>query len=162
MERPFEDHDVVDEASEESFPAMDLAQGRTPFHTAGLIGSWLFFGGAAPPPPQAWAGPVLAYNGVHLLASLAVGILGAVLVLGSDLHRGFWYFALLVLVAAGMYAFTLLGGIRVEVAGALDWPTVVLGTGAWLGVMTVWFWRAHRWTRQRIRADLDAGGRAPP
>lgn len=138
--------------------AMDAAQGRSPFHTAALLGSWLFFGLEDPSALELWAGPVLAYNGVHLIVSLAAGMVGALLVLESERWRGFWYFALMVLVAAGTYTVVLLIGAGGEIARALDGPTVVLGTTAWLGAMTAYFWSAHRGAWQEIEADMDAEG----
>jgi hypothetical protein len=136
--------------------AMDLVRGRSPFHTAAVLGSWLFYGLEAASRSSIEPGPVLAYNGVHLLVSLAVGTVAALLVLESGLFRGFWYFALMILIAAVMYPLVVLGGIAVEWGQMLDWTTVLVGTAAWLAAMTTYFWRCHGDVVRKIRSDMEA------
>lgn len=134
--------------------ALDALAGRAVFHTPGLLGSWLVFGltdpaGFAPTP-----GPVLAYNGIHLLGSLAAGTMGALMVLDAELVRGFWYVGLMALVALAVVVIAVLGGAAVELGQAVDWGSVVLGTTAWLTAMTAYFWSAHRRDAARIEASL--------
>lgn len=138
--------------------AMDLLAGRALFHTPAALGSWLFFwpGDVSGPAPR--AGPLLTWNGVHLVLSLVVGTIGAFLVLESERLMGFWYFALMVLIATAVYAVVILGGVGTELAQVLDWPTILVGTVAWLGAMTLWFWKAHPGAAQRLQADLDSDG----
>jgi hypothetical protein len=51
--------------------------GRSPFHTAALLGSTMFYGLDDPSRLTIWAGPVLAYNGFHLLIFLGLGVVAA-------------------------------------------------------------------------------------
>lgn len=132
---------------------LDLVRGRAAFDTARVLGTALF----GDPEGTGW-GPVFAWNGVHLLASLAVATLGAGLVLASEHYRGFWYFALMALITVAVGAIGALGAFGVEITRLVDWTTVVVGTAAWLGAMTLTFALAHRRIFSRISADLDADG----
>jgi hypothetical protein len=135
--------------------ALDLGRGLGVLHTSERIGSALFFGGtlSAAPDPMA---PVLAWNGVHLLASLAVGTLGALMVLGAGRFVGFWWAGLMLLVAVGVFAVVALGGLGVQVAGVFDWTTALVGTTVWLGAMTAYLAWAHRRLRHRIDEELHS------
>lgn len=137
--------------------AADLVRGHAPYYTAARIGAWFLVdvqGGE----PESPVGPVLVYNGVHMAASLAAGLLGSALVRGSERLAGFWYVALMLLLAAGIYIIVMLGAVGAELLALLDWTTVVLGTVAWLAVLTTWFWKTHALARRQIEADLDASG----
>jgi hypothetical protein len=100
-------------------------------------------------------GPILAYNGVHLLGSIAVALIASVQIFETELHRSFWYFSFTVMLAAIMYSVTLFGVFGVEIGGMLDWATVVIGTVVWIGSMTAYFWWVHRGLMRRIREDLE-------
>jgi len=79
---------------------MDLAGGRSFVHTPSLLGQSVV-GGFGPPTPGTVApGPVLAYNGLHLLIFLVLGLAVSFVVFEVELHPVLWYagfFALLVL-----------------------------------------------------------------
>lgn len=136
-----------------AFALLNVAQGRSPFHTAAAMGAVLFHGGEAASffalDPQ----PILAYNGIHLLGSLAVATVAAFLIHESELHKSLWYFGLMVLVAAGVYSIVLFGVAGSEIGGVLSWSTVVFGTLVWVGAMTAYFLRAHRGLLGGLRAD---------
>lgn len=100
---------------------------------------------------------VLAYNGVHLVGSIVVGVVGALMVRESERHAGFWYFALTVLVAAGVYAIVFLGALGAEVSGGVEWWLVVVGTGVWLLAMSVYFGWRHRGLLRELRERSEAG-----
>lgn len=55
------------------FAGLNLFQGRSVFYTAALLGADLFYGLERPSELVIGPGPVLAYNGVHLLAFIAAG-----------------------------------------------------------------------------------------
>lgn len=71
--------------------ALDLVQARSPFYTAALPGSVLFYGLEDPADLVVWAGPVPAYNGIHMLTFLAVGPVAAWLASGAERGPQFWY-----------------------------------------------------------------------
>lgn len=56
------------------FATVNLVVGRSPFYTAALFGSWLFFGQRDISAVRVSAAPVLAYNMVHMLVFLALGV----------------------------------------------------------------------------------------
>ncbi len=138
--------------------AIDLLQGFGLVHTPREIGMALFFGGSGAPAPSDAMAPVLAWNGVHLVASLLAGLLGALMVLGAERFLGFWWAGLMVLVTVGVYALIGLGGFGVQVAGVLDWTTALLGTAAWLASMTAYFAWAHRRLRGQLEMEMGSDG----
>jgi hypothetical protein len=98
----------------------------------------------------------VAYNGLHLVISLAVGVVAATMVALSERMTGFWYVALMVLVAVAIYAVGALGAIAVEFKGITDWPTAVLGTAAWLAGISGYLRFAHPRLMGRMREGTAA------
>jgi hypothetical protein len=130
---------------------LDLTRGRTVLHTAERIGTTLFFRGGPPGDPLA---PVLAWNGVHLVVSLAAGLLGALMVMGARRFVGFWWAGLMMLLAVGVYATVAVGALGVQLSDLLDWPTVLTGTAVWLGCMTAYLGWTHRRLRGRLESEM--------
>ena len=139
-----------------TFAVLNLIQGRSPFHTAAAMGAVLFHGGDAASAFALDPAPILAYNGIHLLGSLLVAGVAAFLVYESELHKSFWYFGLMILVAAVFYSIVLFGVVGAEIGGVLEWSTVVLGTLVWAGAMTTYFLRVHRGLLGEIQGGLEA------
>lgn len=137
---------------------VDLLFGRAALHTAAHLGAWLFH-----PVEDALTGPgwpsAVAYNGLHLILSLIVGIVAATMVAVSERMTGSWYVALIVLIACAIYAVGGLGAIAVEFKGITDWPTAILGTAAWLAGMTLYLRFAHpRLLSQMKEESAEQGG----
>lgn len=132
---------------------LNLLAGRPVLHTAQGMGALLL--GATDAAAGETAGAVLLYNGAHLVGSLAIGMLAATLMSVTERHLAFWYAALTVLIAAVVYAITVVGAFGVEIGGVTDWTTVVVGTVLWIGTMTAYFWRVHRGLVHRIERELD-------
>jgi hypothetical protein len=59
------------------FAVINVAGGRSPFHTPAMFGSALFYGLEDPGAVDVAAGPVLAYNMIHVVAFLLLGFLGS-------------------------------------------------------------------------------------
>lgn len=138
--------------------AIDILQGRGLFYTPSLLGARLFLGGGDPVVPEVDGGAVMAYNGFHLLGSLAMGFVGAFTIAATERLYSFWYIALMILIASGLYTVAVLGGIGAEMIQAVGWVTVVIGTTAWFGGMTVYFWSAHPRLLGSLDHDPDAAG----
>lgn len=134
---------------------LNALQGRSVLYTAAAMGAVLFYGADASTQFAVEPAPVLAYNGVHLVGSLAVGLVAAVQVYESEHHRFFWYFSLMILIVATVYSVTVFGVFGVEIGRVLDWPEVLLGTAAWVGSMTGYFWWLHRGLIRRMREDTE-------
>ena len=80
------------------FAAVNVLAGRSPFHTAALFGAVVFYGLEDPAALAVTAGPVLAYNMLHMLAFLVLGVGGSWLVSMAERHPASRYLALFVLV----------------------------------------------------------------
>ena len=109
---------------------LNLMTGRSPFHTAALFGSALFYGLDDPAALQISPGPVLAYNMVHVLAFLLLGLFASWLVSLAEKYPAAQYFVLVTLIFVAFHVFgalllfagPLLGrgaGLTVGVAGLL-------------------------------------------
>ncbi len=72
---------------------IDVAMGRSFFFTAALLGEHVFYGLSDPAQVVVWPGAVFAYNGLHLLAFLIIGVVGAWLAFMSERGPELWYLA---------------------------------------------------------------------
>lgn len=93
------------------FVVVNLVTGRSPFHTANLLGAVLF-GGADAAAATIEPGLVIAFNGVHLAAFLVIGFFAAWLVYETELHPVMWYVAFFLFLIAGI------GTLAVMLAGS--------------------------------------------
>ncbi|MEE8572349.1 MAG: hypothetical protein V3T20_03730, partial [Gemmatimonadota bacterium] len=80
---------------------LNLLIGQSFFHTAALLGRGLVEAGPAGGIPDP-AGAVLAFNGLHLLAFLAIGLVAAWLVMQMERHPALFVLALF-LALAGLF-----------------------------------------------------------
>jgi len=103
---------------------LNVVGGRSPFYTAALFGSVLFYGLHDPAMLQISAGPVLAYNMLHVLAFLLLGMLASWLVALAEKYPAAQYFVLVTLIFVAFHVF----GALLLFAGPL------LGRGAGLTV----------------------------
>lgn len=76
------------------FAVLNVAQGKSPFYTAALLGASVFYG--ATDPAQVVVAPpaVIAYNGLHLLVFLVFGIIASALASIADRGWHLWFIAL--------------------------------------------------------------------
>jgi hypothetical protein len=128
------------------FVATNLAQGRAWLHTPALLGGWLFFRTAD---PVVEAGPVLLYNGAHLLACLALGVLAAVVVARAERNPAAFAPAFVLLLGAFAAALSLLLAVTTPISEALPaWSIIsanVLAFSAMTGFLV--------WRHPRLRAQ---------
>lgn len=81
------------------FALLNLVQGRSPFYTAALLGADLFYDLDDPSNLVVSPGPVLAYNGVHLLGFLVAGLFMRWLVgIAERIAQGWYLLVVLVLI----------------------------------------------------------------
>ncbi len=107
------------------FGLANLATGQPVFHTASLLGSALFFGARDPGAWVAGPGPVIAYNGVHILVSLCIGLGAAWLVFQTEKHRPLWFLIFFVALAGFIYSVVVMGVLASEIAHLLSWTLIV-------------------------------------
>lgn len=148
------------------FAVLNLVAGRSPFYTAALFGSALFFGLEDPSQLAVTPAPVLAYNMVHVLGFLVLGLLASWLVGLAERYPVARFFILFVLVfVAGhvyagllLFAQPILPGAAWQVAAASLLAALLMG----------WYLlRLHPLLRRELKtipmgdeaeADPSAGG----
>lgn len=107
---------------------IDVAHGRSFFFTAAMLGEGLFYGLTDPAKVVVWPGAVFAYNGVHLLTFLIVGMAAVWLAYLAEKGAELWYVGLVLflLIVLHVYGAALLvtEGFRAVLPG---WIVVMAG-----------------------------------
>jgi len=131
------------------FAAFNILEGRSAFYTPAMFGSVLFYGLRDPAALDVRVGPVLAYNMVHVLAFLVLGLLAAWLFSLAERHPVARYGALfaLIFVAAHLYAALLIFAD----------PLLRHGAGWQIGVASAAAAVAMGWYLLRVHPLLRAG-----
>lgn len=130
--------------------ALDVASGRSPFHTVALPGSVLFFGLRDASELVIRPGPVLAFNGVHMLLFPLFGAFMAWLASLAEKGEQMWYLSL------GLFLFVLphvLGlpiWFRATVRQSVPLWSVALATAVSSIVMAGYLLHAHPRLRDQI------------
>ncbi|NJD08900.1 MAG: DUF4175 domain-containing protein [Gemmatimonadetes bacterium] len=136
--------------------AGDLLQGRPPFHTAGMLGALLFYDVSDPTVVlEPWPGPVLAFNGAHLLVMLLFGIFLTWLVALAERGPELWYIGLVALLFVLLHALGLTLWLPDMAAGGLSPWLVAFATAVAVITMGLFLWRTHPALRARLRAHPD-------
>jgi hypothetical protein len=130
--------------------AADLIQDRPPFRTAAVLGSVLFFGARETPDIVMGPAPILAYNGVHLLAFLVLGLFLAGLATLSESGADTWYLAIgfFLIVTPHVIGFPIWFVPAVRETFSV-WVVVAMTTAA-AAAMVAYLWHAHPRLRQQI------------
>ena len=129
--------------------AIDAFRGRPPFHTAAALGSALFYGLEDPAQLVMQPGPVLAYNGLHLVVFLVLGLIMAWLARLAERGPQFWFIAAALFMVVLPHAF----GFPIWFSGVVSevisfWLVVIAASAAALA-MGAWFWFTHPLIRAR-------------
>ena len=109
---------------------IDVAQGRSFFFTAAMLGEAAFYGLTDPANVVVWPGAVFAYNGVHLLGFLFIGMSAVWLAYLAEKGAELWYvglvlFLLVVAHACGAVLLLTEGMRAVMPAWVIAVPTLV-------------------------------------
>lgn len=118
------------------YALLNLLIGRSPFATLQAIGHAFFHAGTA------GVGEMLAYNGVHLVAWLALGCIAALLVEEAELHPSFWFVMYFVLLAGFIFSDAFLV-LVVGAAAGLSPASILIGNVTALAGMGIYLYRAH-------------------
>lgn len=135
------------------FAIANAIVGESPFHTASVLGTALF--SFEPSAASAVAAPVIAYNGLHLVASLFMGTVASFLVLEVDLNPSLWYFVMFLFIAGLLYAVGLGGIIANEIADAVSWIEVVIVNVMAAGFSGWFLWKSHPRLKDKVRRIAD-------
>ena len=137
------------------FALRNVLLGRSALHTAAVLGGLLTGTPVDPATPAIEAGPVLAYNAVHLLVFLAVGLLAAALVFATERYRELWELFLLIFVGIFMvsgFTFAVLIG---RAAAVVPWWSIVVADALAAAAMGAYLLYRHPGRPRTIgRADL--------
>jgi len=124
------------------FGVINLMGGESLFHTGALLGSALFFGARDASGLVAGPGPILAYNGVHIVVSLLIGLGAAWLIYQTEKNRPLWFVVFFVFLAGLIYSVALAGVLMAEMLSILSWPAIVLANiGAGITAGGYLWWR---------------------
>lgn len=138
------------------FAAMNLFAGEGLFHTPALLGSALFSTGGEEGTLLRGPAPIIAYNGIHLLVSLLIGLAAAWLVFQTERNRPLWFAIFFVFLAGFIYSVAFMGIFAAELAYLLSWPVIVVAN-LMAGITAGgYLW----WRHDRLWAELrEASGR---
>ncbi|HEY0808732.1 MAG TPA: hypothetical protein VGD49_01175 [Longimicrobiales bacterium] len=123
--------------------AADLFASHPLFFTPALLGSYLFFDVRDPANVVIWAGPVIAYNGLHLVIFLLFGLFMAALAALADHGQQMWYIAANIFLIVVMHVVGIPILFDPVVSNALSLVTVITATTMAAVGMAVYLWRAH-------------------
>jgi hypothetical protein len=131
--------------------ALNVLTGRSIFHTAALFGSSMFYGLEDPAALQIEPGPVLAYNMVHVLAFLAIGLFASWLVSVAERYPPAQYFILVTLVFVAFHIFGALLLFSEPLLGGGAWVIVGVAGVAAAATMGWYLMKTHPLLRQELR-----------
>jgi hypothetical protein len=117
---------------------IDVAQGRSFFFTAAMLGEAAFYGLTDPAHVVVWPGAVFAYNGVHLLGFLFIGMSAVWLAYLAEKGAELWYFGLVLFLLVVAHA---CGAVLILTEGlraALPVWVVIVPTVVGLAAMTAY------------------------
>ena len=125
------------------FAAANVLGGRSPFHTPAMLGSAMFYGLQDPATLVVTPGPVLAYNMVHVLAFVVLGMLAAWLVAVSERYPAARFLALFVLVFVGGHVYAALLIFAEPLLRGSAWLVIAVASIAAAVVMGWYLLRLH-------------------
>lgn len=138
------------------FLVVNIAAGQPAFHTPALLGGALFSGMEGTDAVSLEPGPIIAYNGVHLLVSLLIGFGAAWLLLEAERFHSMWYVVFFAFLAAGIYVVVLFGAFAVEIRHVVSWGTVVVGSAAGASAILGYLLWVHRGLAGELRREESA------
>lgn len=131
--------------------AVDLLAGRSVFFTPALFGATLFYGLDDPAALVVAPGPVLAYNMVHLLAFLVLGLAAAWSARLAERYPSAQYLVLVLLVFVAFHVYAALLFFAQPLLGGAGWWKLGLGSVAAAVTMGTFLLRRHALLRRELR-----------
>ena len=145
------------------FGVVNVLGGDSFFHTAAVLGHGLLGTDRRVVEAAVEAGPVFAYNGVHLVLFLGFGFAAAWLVEEAERHPVFWYLVFFAFLVGFFYDVALLSLFTLPLgAGEISWVTIVAANLSAGVVMGAYLVRGHPGLRETLEAgeDPERAGRA--
>lgn len=138
-----------------SMAGLDVLSGRAPGHTPSLLGQVVIGGFGTPTPGQIAAGPLLAYNGVSVLAFVIIGIAVSLIVAEMELHPVLWYGGFFALLTAALASFLVLALVSEPWKADLSRTAIALSNGLAAVAIGGYLHRAHPGLAARVKAMGD-------
>lgn len=133
----------------------NLLAGEWVLHTPTVLGSAIL--GQPLPDPVSAAGPapIFVYNGLHLLAFLAVGFGSAWLVREVESHPAEWYLAFFAFVMIFMFSLVVVFAVAIPVLDAFPTGSVVWANLVAAAAVGIYLARRHRGLLARVESEGD-------
>jgi hypothetical protein len=131
--------------------AVDLMAGRSPFYTPALFGATLFYRLDDPYALIVSPGPVLAYNMVHLVAFLGLGLAAAWSARLAERYPSAQYLVLVLLLFVAFHVYAALLFFAQPLLGSAGWWKLGAGSVAAAIAMGVFLLRRHELLRRELR-----------
>ena len=124
------------------FVIWNILAGRHPLYTAALLGQGI---ARSPAPGDAVVafGPIMAYNALHLIVFLLIGLIAAWLVFATEKVPQFWFVGLLIFITALMVSIAVLVVYSVPISDALPWWSIVAANVVAALLMGAYLVKAH-------------------
>jgi hypothetical protein len=136
------------------FLILNVVSGRPALHTVGSLGSALFgIGDPASATPDVAA--ALAYNALHLIASVFMGSIASFLLLQLEKLPAAWYVIMFLFVAGLLYSMAVGGIVAREIVGVVTWPHVIIVNLLAAFLAGQYLWRSHPRLAERVRRAAD-------
>lgn len=136
------------------YAALNLLGGENVFLTPALLGQSLL---GRPVGEAIAAGPVLVYNGLHLVVFLGLGLAAAWLLLESERHPKIWYLVFVLLLALFLHAIGFVIWLAAPAGSAIPpWSIVISSAGAGIAMATYLLAVRPETLAALRRADLEA------
>ncbi len=135
---------------------LNLAMARSPFYTAALFGGTLFYGLDDPRLLQIAPGPVLAYNGAHVLAFLVLGMVCSWAVYIGERYTMAPWAMVCELIFVGFHVFAALVLFAQPLLGTSAWWQIGVASLCAAVAMGFYFWRTHPVLRKEL-SEIQMG-----
>jgi hypothetical protein len=135
---------------------LNLVGGRPFLFTPALLGGAYFYGLVDPAMVAYQPGPVLAFNGLHLVVMLIVGLISAYLAALSEKGPHFWYIAAIIWIFALFHMFGFVLSLTDPLRQAVS-PWTLLIAGAVGAVAMAWYLLAVHPRLRAVFRDYSVG-----
>lgn len=133
------------------FAVANIAQGRSPFFTAAVLGNALL----GEPSTSISAAPIAVYNGLHLCAFLLLGAAAAWIAGLVERRPQLWYLLLFLALVVVFHLFGVVAALAASAGEGLPLSHVLLASLLAVGAMSAWLWRAYPGVVTGVRAVGD-------
>jgi hypothetical protein len=110
------------------FASLNVASLQSVFHTPELLGRALLGGLTDGTGPGSVLAPVLAFNGLHLVVSLVLGLVFSTLADMAEEDHGLGFGLIFAVIATGGFVPMFFGAVTVELLQAITWADVLAGS----------------------------------